>query len=48
MKKRRDSTRHPDMRGGNSEGAALAGFLPCVARWFRTTFDKPAPAQTMA
>ena len=30
------------------EHRALAGFLPCVARWFARTFEKPSPAQILA
>ena len=36
--------RRPKKRGKS----ALAGFLPCVSRWFGKTFEAPSPAQTIA
>jgi ATP-dependent helicase Lhr and Lhr-like helicase len=34
--------------GPTSQQAGLTDFLPCVARWFGKTFDRPSPPQELA
>ncbi len=48
-KKSRSTATHAAKRSRKQpDHSVLVDFLPCVARWFRKTFEKPSPAQVLA